>query len=142
VGDGDGEPHLAGLGLPTISLTDGTLPGSEILFKRSLHDVKALLESQAYLKNPAAAEIAAARQQSVILDGIAKVLNGQPCNSGSSVANASQPSISATTASLTAHYGRNCDDGMVSSNLDSSKNHQLLLWLKLLYWRPKSERNC
>jgi hypothetical protein len=123
-GDGDGEPHLAGLGIPPISLTDGTLPGSEILFKRSLHDVKALFESQAYLKNPAVAEIAAARQQSVILDGIAKVLNGQPCNSGSSVTNASQPSISATTASSSAHNGRNRDDGTVSPNSESSKEEE------------------
>jgi hypothetical protein len=124
VGDGDGEPHLAGLGIAPISLTDGTLPGSEILFKRSLHDVKALFESQAYLKNPAAAEVAAARQQSVILDGIAKVLNGQPCNSGSSLTNASQPSMSATTASSSAHNGRNRDDGTVSPNSESSKEEE------------------
>jgi hypothetical protein len=58
------------------------------------------------------------------LDGIAKVLNGQPCNSGSSVTNASQPSISATTASISAHNGTNRDDGMVSPNLDSSKEEK------------------
>jgi hypothetical protein len=108
----------------TISLTDGKLPGSEILFKRSLHDVKSLFELQAYLKNPAAAEIAAAKQQSVILDGIEKLLNGQPCSSGTSVGNASQPSISATTASSSACYGRNRDDGMVSPSLDSSKEEE------------------
>jgi hypothetical protein len=50
VRDGNGEPHLAGLGIPPIALTAGTLPSSEILFKKSLHEVKGLLESQAYLK--------------------------------------------------------------------------------------------
>ncbi len=52
-----------------------------MLFKRSLHEVKGLLESQTYLKNPAAADIAAARQQAVVLDSIARVLNGQPTSS-------------------------------------------------------------
>jgi hypothetical protein len=50
VGDGDGEPHLAGLGIPSIALTAGTLPSSEILFKKSLHEVKGLLKSQVGLK--------------------------------------------------------------------------------------------
>jgi hypothetical protein len=39
-----------------------------MLLKRSLHEVKALLESQAYLKNPAAADIAAACHQAVVLE--------------------------------------------------------------------------
>jgi len=80
VGDGEGDPTLAGLGVPPMALTSGSSPGAEILFKRSLHEVKGLLESQAYLKNPAAADIAAARQQAVVLDGIARVLNGQPAS--------------------------------------------------------------
>jgi hypothetical protein len=77
VGDGEGDPTLAGLGVPPIALTSGSSPGAEVLFKRSLHEVKGLLESQAYLKNPAAADIAAAHQQAVVLDGIARVLNGE-----------------------------------------------------------------
>ena len=95
VGDGDGEPHLAGLGIPPIALTSGESPGSEMLFKRSLHEVKALFESQAYLKNPTASEITAARNQAIVLDGIARVLNGRPCTNGHS----SEPSISATANS-------------------------------------------
>jgi hypothetical protein len=50
VGDGEGDPTLAGLGVPPMALTSGSSPGAEILFKRSLHEVKGLLESQAYLK--------------------------------------------------------------------------------------------
>jgi len=70
VGDGEGILELAGLGIPPIALTDGTVPGSEILFKRCLHEVKALFESQQYLKNPLAPETLAARQQSAILKSI------------------------------------------------------------------------
>jgi hypothetical protein len=50
VGDSDGDMELAGLGIPPISLTDGTAPGSAILFKWCLHEVKALFDSQQYLK--------------------------------------------------------------------------------------------
>jgi hypothetical protein len=46
VGDGEGTLELAGLGIPPIALTDGSMPSSEILFKRCLHKVKALFESQ------------------------------------------------------------------------------------------------
>jgi hypothetical protein len=95
VGDGGGDPQLAGLGLPPIALTAGESPGSEMLFKRRLHEVKALLESQAYLKNPSASEITAAQNQAVVLDGIARVLNGRPCNNGQSC----EPSTSATASS-------------------------------------------
>jgi hypothetical protein len=38
--------ELAGLGIPPIALTDGTVCGSEILFKRCLHESKLLFESQ------------------------------------------------------------------------------------------------
>ncbi len=74
VGDGKGDIHLAGLGIPPIALTDGSSPGSEILFKCCLHEVKALFDSQAYLKTP---ETAAACQQATLLDGITHVANGQ-----------------------------------------------------------------
>jgi hypothetical protein len=77
VSDGEGDPTLTGLGTPPMALTSGSSPGAEILFKRSLHEVKGLLESQAYLKNLASADIAPACQQAVVLDGIAQVLNGQ-----------------------------------------------------------------
>ncbi len=60
ISDGEGDPILAGLGVPPIALTSGSSPSAEMLFKRSLHEVKGLLESQAYLKNPAAADIATA----------------------------------------------------------------------------------
>ncbi len=66
VGDGEGDPTLAGLGVPPVALISGSSPGAEMLFKRSLREVKGLLESQAYLKNPAAA-----CHQAVVLDGIA-----------------------------------------------------------------------
>jgi hypothetical protein len=63
VGDGDGNVEVAGLGIPPAALTDGVSPGAETLFKWSLHEVKALFESQTYLKNPNAAVAVAARQQ-------------------------------------------------------------------------------
>jgi hypothetical protein len=80
VGDGDGDTQLAGSGIPPFALIVGESPGSEMLFKRSLHQVKALFETQVYLKNPSASEITAAGNQAVVLDGIAQVLNGLPCN--------------------------------------------------------------
>jgi hypothetical protein len=46
VGDGDGNVEVAGLGIPPAALTDGVSPGAETLFKWSLHEVKALFESQ------------------------------------------------------------------------------------------------
>ncbi len=70
VGDGEGNLELVGLGIPPIALADGTVPCSEILFKRCLHEVKALFESQQYLKNPLAPETLAAKQQSAILESI------------------------------------------------------------------------
>ncbi len=50
VGDGEDDPTMAGLGIPPMALTSGSSPGAEILFKRSLHGMKGLLESQAYRK--------------------------------------------------------------------------------------------
>ncbi len=55
-----------------------------MLFKRSLHEVKRLLESQQYQKYLSAVEIAAARQKSIMMDGIAEVLNSQTCTTGCS----------------------------------------------------------
>ena len=78
IGDGEGNVALAGFYLPPAALTDGTKPGAETLFKLSLHEVKGLFESQVYLKNPNAADVAAARIQAAILDGIGCVAKGQP----------------------------------------------------------------
>ncbi len=77
VGDGKGDIHLAGLVIPPIALTDGSSLGSEILFKHCLHEVKALFDSQAYLKNPSAPETVVAHQEATLLDGITLVANGQ-----------------------------------------------------------------
>jgi len=60
VGDGEGSIHLSGLGIPPIALMDGSSPGLEILFKHCLHEVKALFDSLAHLKNPSAPEATAA----------------------------------------------------------------------------------
>jgi hypothetical protein len=76
VGDGHGDPSIAGLGIPPGALTDGSAPSAEILFKRSLHEVKGLLESKSYLSNPNSAAATAARAQAVILDGINDILSG------------------------------------------------------------------
>jgi len=64
------------LGFPPRALTDGSAPSAEILFKRSLHEVKGLLESKSYLSNPNSAAATAARAQAVILDGINDILSG------------------------------------------------------------------
>jgi hypothetical protein len=60
VGNGDGDYRLAGLGVPPIALTGGSKPGAESLFKRGLHEVNALFESQQYLKAPSSSDTAAA----------------------------------------------------------------------------------
>ncbi|MFN9980163.1 MAG: hypothetical protein ACK53Y_09630, partial [bacterium] len=78
VGDGDGNVEVAGLGIPPEALADGFSPGAETLFKWSLHEVKALFESQTYLKNLNAAVAVAAQQQAALLEGINRVANGQP----------------------------------------------------------------
>jgi hypothetical protein len=65
VGDGEGDYWLAGLGIPPITLTDGSKPGAESLFKRWLHEVYALFESQQYLKAPSSSDTVAARQQTI-----------------------------------------------------------------------------
>jgi hypothetical protein len=72
VGDGDGDISVAGLGLPPSALTDGSIPSAEILFKRSLHEVKGLLESKAYLRNPDSAEATAGCQEALVLEGKAE----------------------------------------------------------------------
>ncbi len=83
VGDGFGDVELAGLGIPPIALT---LHGAEQLFKRCLHEVKALFESQVYLKNPNVAEAAAACLQAQVLDGIGCITNGQSARCDSTAA--------------------------------------------------------
>ncbi len=77
----EGDVELAGLSIPPIALTDGTAPGPELLPKRCLHEVKALFDSQVYLKAPQAPENTATRQQSMILDSIIHVVNGQSVTS-------------------------------------------------------------
>jgi hypothetical protein len=93
VGDGEGDMELAGLGIAPIALTAGSKPSAEMLFKRCLHEVKALFESQQYLKNPQAPDNIASRQQSAILDGIARIANGQSVASKDTSATATNSSI-------------------------------------------------
>ncbi len=78
VGDGDISSGVSGFGLPTGALTSGSSPGAEALFKRALHDVKGLVDSKQYLKNPDSAEAIAERQQSALLNSINRVVNGDP----------------------------------------------------------------
>ena len=77
VGDGLGDPAIAGFGLPRSALTDGSIAGAEVLFKRSLHDVHGLFESKCYLKNPQSAEVLAEHHQSALLESINCVTNGE-----------------------------------------------------------------
>jgi hypothetical protein len=78
VGDGDISSGVSGFGLPTGALTSGSSPGAEALFKRALHEVKGLVDSKQYLKNPDSAEAIAERQQSALLNSINRVVNGDP----------------------------------------------------------------
>jgi hypothetical protein len=84
VGDGDGDISVAGLGLPPSALTDGSIPSVETLFKRSLHEVKGLLESKAYLRNPDSVEATAARQEALVLEGINVIMSGGEINAAHS----------------------------------------------------------
>jgi hypothetical protein len=61
VGVGDISSGVSGFGLTTGALTSGSSPGAEALFKRALHDVKGLVDSKQYLKNPDSAEAIAER---------------------------------------------------------------------------------
>lgn len=124
VGDGDGEPHLAGLGISPIKITSGTLPSAEILFKKSLHEVNGLLESQEYLKNLSSADVAAARQQSIVLDDTACILNGQPFTTGSSAANASQSNIPAPATTTSTGNTSNHDNGTDTPMSDASREEE------------------
>jgi hypothetical protein len=72
---------VAGLGLPPSALTDGSIPSVESLFKQSLHEVKGLLKSKAYLKNPDSVEAAASPQEAVVLEGINILMAGGEINS-------------------------------------------------------------
>jgi hypothetical protein len=56
----------------------GYSPGAEALFKRALHNVKGLVDSKQYLKNPDSAEAIAERQQSALHNSINRVVNGDP----------------------------------------------------------------
>jgi hypothetical protein len=55
--------------------------------------LRLLFDSQVYLKNPNAPESLASRQQSMILDGIARVANGQSVSGNSSSATATNTSV-------------------------------------------------
>ena len=55
--------------------------------------LRLLFDSQVYLKNPNAPESLASRQQSMILDGIAHVANGQSVSGNSSSATATNTSV-------------------------------------------------
>ena len=70
VGDGDVSSAVSGFGLPTSALTSGASPGAEALFKRALHEVKGLVDSKMFLKNPNSAEAITERQQSTFLNSI------------------------------------------------------------------------
>jgi hypothetical protein len=52
-----------------LPLMGGSSPGLEILLKHCLHEVKALFDSQAYLKNPSAPEAVAAQHKQYYLMG-------------------------------------------------------------------------
>ena len=93
VGNGEGDVELTGLGIAPIALTAGSNPSAEILFKRCLHEVKVWFDSKMYLKNPNAPESLASRQQSMILDGITHVANGQSVAGNSSSATATNTNV-------------------------------------------------
>jgi hypothetical protein len=59
---------------------DGSIPSAETFFKCSLHEVKGLLESKAYLRNPDSAEATAARQEAIVLEGINVIMSGGKIN--------------------------------------------------------------
>jgi hypothetical protein len=84
VGDGDGDISVARLGLPPSALMDGSIPSVETLFKRSLHEVKGLLESKAYLRNPGSAEATAAPEEALVLEGINVIMSGGKINAAHS----------------------------------------------------------
>jgi hypothetical protein len=84
IGDGDGDISVAGLELPASALMDGSIPSAEILFKSSLHEVKGLLESKAYLRNPDSAEATAAHQEALVLEGINVIMSGGEINAAHS----------------------------------------------------------
>jgi hypothetical protein len=77
VGDGQGPPSVAGVGLLTSALTDGSQPSAEVLNCQCLHDVKGMLDSKAYLKNPNSSNAAQARAQTMVLDSINSLMNGE-----------------------------------------------------------------
>jgi hypothetical protein len=93
VGDGEGELELSGLVIAPIALTASSKPSAEMLFKWCLHEVKALFQSQQYLKNLQAPDSIASRQQSAILNGKARIANGQSVASKSTSATATNSSI-------------------------------------------------
>jgi len=113
VGDGDGDVEVAGLGLPPSALTDGSIPSAETLFKRSLHEVKGLLESKAYLKNPDSVEAAASRQEAVVLEGINILMAGGEINS---------PAETSTETRNNERTSRSIDTDRSSNNNDTDRN--------------------
>jgi hypothetical protein len=89
-----------------------------MLFKLNLHEVKGLFESQLYLKNPNATDLAAARIQATILDGIGCIANGQSVHwstSGYSTTTTSQ--ITSAESNIT-----NYNDGPLNNNTPNDDN--------------------
>jgi hypothetical protein len=74
VGDADN----SGLGLPPLALADGVVPWAGISFRCSLYELKGLVKSMAYFKNP---ESAAKWHQSAILDAMNSFLAGRVARS-------------------------------------------------------------
>jgi hypothetical protein len=123
VGDGAGNMGLAGFGLPPSALTDGTAPSAEILFKRSLHEVKGLLESKAYLKNPDSAEATATRQEALVLDGINNILSGGQIAAAQAVQESQ--SAGAATNNNTADNTNSNENNTTNSRINSNNNNNV-----------------
>jgi hypothetical protein len=111
------------------------------MFKISLYEVKTLFELQVYqiyLKNSSASKIAAARNQTAVLNGTSQILFGHPSNNG----NSSEHSTSAT-AIFTSFDNRgvtNPDEATASPSSSNDvgvkkrkQNHRLLQWQKLQF---------
>jgi hypothetical protein len=109
VGDGDVISAVSGFGLPTGALTSGASPCAEALFKRALHEVKGLVDSKMYLKNPNSAEAIAERQQSTLLNSMNRVVNGEPplqeVVMDSATANEPISDVASTAANIAAAVG-------------------------------------
>lgn len=142
VGDGEGNVELAGFSIPPAALTDGTKPGAEALFKLSLHEVKGLFESQLYLKNPNATDLATARLQAAVLDAIGCVANGQPVRQSTfGYSTTSTCQITSAESSISnKHDDLSNNNTPDDNNKDADKKKKVspaAAWQKLLYCHKK-----